>query len=228
MEYRVRCCGYPEDCEDWILDSKTDCPEAIKEYWESMKKEVPGPPKKRSHEETCEDEGFSKSIEADEEEDDLEREVIEANHEFLELIDEVGEKDGAPDERDAEAMLAEDVDGEQDAPQDAPQLVDEGQLPEIPENPDVAVEVEHAPEDAEAPIQRPMEGEDPAAERERRIQQLQEDLRTSAARAAVEAGRHYPQPVAETRGKDCRGLRQGAETDVLQDASVPARQGYKN
>ncbi|VDP07971.1 unnamed protein product [Heligmosomoides polygyrus] len=62
MEYRVRWCGYPEDCDDWILDSKTDCPEAIKEYWESMKKEVPGPPKKRSHDETCEDEGSSKSV----------------------------------------------------------------------------------------------------------------------------------------------------------------------
>ncbi|VDP52198.1 unnamed protein product [Heligmosomoides polygyrus] len=91
------------------------------------------------------------------------------------MIDEVGEEnDGAPEEGDAEAILAEDVNGEQDAPQYAPQLVNEGQLPE---NPDVAVEVEHAPEDAEAPIQRPMEGEDPAAKRERRIQQLQEDLR---------------------------------------------------
>lgn len=207
IEYRVRWCGYPEECDDWILDSKTDCPEAIKECWESMKKEVPGPPKKRSHDETCEDQGCSKSVfsqepkrntppatealqeseelgnkaaediavqvEADEEEDDLEREMIEANHEFLEMIDEVGEDDGAP-EGDAEAMLAEDVNVEQDIAQDAPRLVNEGQLPE---HPDVAVEVEHVPEDAEAPIQRPMEGEDPAAERERTIKQLQEDLR---------------------------------------------------
>ncbi|VDO88064.1 unnamed protein product [Heligmosomoides polygyrus] len=50
-------------------------------------------------------EDIAAQFEADQEEDDLEREMIGANQEFLEMIDEVGEDDGAPEEGDAEAML---------------------------------------------------------------------------------------------------------------------------
>ncbi|VDP32193.1 unnamed protein product [Heligmosomoides polygyrus] len=93
---------YPEECDDWILYSKTDCSEGIEEQ-ESKKKEEPKrntPPATEASEKSEEldnkaAEDIALQIEADEEEGDLEREMIEANHEFMEMIDEVGEDDGA-------------------------------------------------------------------------------------------------------------------------------------
>ncbi|VDO65646.1 unnamed protein product [Heligmosomoides polygyrus] len=82
IEYRVRWCGYPEECNDSIHYTKTDCPEAVKKYWQWKKKEVQAsPPKKRSHDETCEAEGTSKSVSSQE----PKRKAIEAQGKSEEL-----------------------------------------------------------------------------------------------------------------------------------------------